>query len=120
DTRITPIPPRPGAVAIATIGEELDMVRSIKEAEQNRIVMEATDGSGLELRPVQVVEIRAFMGEWPRLLRIRQSGNQAIRQSGNQATIGITWQSSRPLKKRWAVSSPRLWPVVCAWVLNGC
>lgn len=51
------------------------MVRSIKEAEQNRIVMEATDGSGLELRPVQVVEIRAFMGEWPRLLRIRQSGH---------------------------------------------
>jgi hypothetical protein len=44
---MTPIPPRPGAVAIATIGEELDMGRSIKEAEQSRIVMEQVDGSGL-------------------------------------------------------------------------
>ena len=76
------------------------MVRSIKEAEQNRIVMEATDGSGLELRPVQVVEIRAFMGEWPRLLRIRQSGNQAIRQSGNQAIrqSGHYWDHLAELK----------------------
>ncbi|WHQ42330.1 hypothetical protein E8D21_01210 [Alcaligenes faecalis] len=32
-----------------------------------------------------VSETLVFIYLWPRLLRIRQSGNQAIRQSGNQA-----------------------------------